>query len=93
MKAKPLAMFLNTAQFLGMALKYTNMHQLIKTAKDRRKELCLSQRHVAKILGVRQASISSMETGKTDSRLLALDIIEALGGVLRVEFNDEKEEV
>lgn len=64
------------------------MKPLSQIAKDRRKELRLSQKALAKQLGIRQASISDMETGKTDSRLLALDIIETLGGVIKIEWQD-----
>ena len=51
------------------------MKNLPQIAKDRRKELRLSQKDLAIQMGIRQASISDMEQGKYDSRLLALDII------------------
>ena len=62
------------------------MKNLPQIAKDRRKKLRLSQKDLAKMIGVRQASISDMETGKYDSRLLALNIIEHLGGRVVVSF-------
>ena len=62
------------------------MKNLTQIAKDRRKELRLSQRELAQQMGIRQASISDMEQGKYDSRLLALDIIEHLGGCLKIEW-------
>lgn len=61
---------------------------LSQIAKDRRKKLRLSQKDLAKQLGIRQASISDMETGKTESISLALYIIEALGGVIKIEWQD-----
>ena len=65
------------------------MKNLPQIAKDRRKELRLSQKELAKRLGIRQASISDMENNKHDSRLLALDIIEHLGGHLKVEWKKD----
>ena len=62
------------------------MKNLTQIAKDRRKELRLSQKDLAIQMGIRQASISDMEQGKYDSRLLALDIIEHLGGSLKIEW-------
>jgi DNA-binding XRE family transcriptional regulator len=53
---------------------------------DWRKELRLSQKELATQMGIRQASISDMEQGKYDSRLLALDIIEHLGGTIDITF-------
>ena len=62
------------------------MKKLTQIAKGRRKELRLSQKDLATQMGIRQASISDMENGKHDSRLLALDIIEYLGGKVVVNF-------
>ena len=64
------------------------MKNLTQIAKDRRKKLRLSQKELAKMLGVRQATISDMETGKTDSSSLALYIIESLGGSISVSWQD-----
>ena len=64
------------------------MKNLTQIAKDRRKELRLSQKDLAKMIGVRQASISDMETGKTDSSSLALYIIESLGGTISIQWQD-----
>jgi DNA-binding XRE family transcriptional regulator len=64
------------------------MKNLTQIAKDRRKKLRLSQKELAKMLGVRQATISDMETGKTDRSSLALYIIESLGGSISVSWQD-----
>jgi DNA-binding XRE family transcriptional regulator len=62
------------------------MKTLTQIAKGRRKELRLSQKKLATQMGIRQASISDMEQGKYDSRLLALDIIKHLGGTIDITF-------
>ena len=64
------------------------MKNLTQIAKGRRKELRLSQKELAKQMGIRQASISDMEQGKYDSRLLALDIIQHLGGAISIQWQD-----
>lgn len=64
------------------------MKNLTQIAKGRRKELRLSQKDLATQMGIRQASISDMEQGKYDSRLLALDIIQHLGGAISIQWQD-----
>lgn len=61
----------------------TTLAPLVLTLKEAREARGLTQSELAEAVGVRQATISDLETGK--SRRIELDLLERLAATLKVE--------